>query len=97
MLCSIGTYNMNSGEAALMLLPSRVVMKPSSVLLLTECVVGIGAIIAMGIFFWYDRFLARNKVRGNSWAQSEEYRRLPLACAGGPLFAISEFWLVSRL
>jgi hypothetical protein len=27
----------------------------------------------------------------------EEYRRLPLACIGGPLFAISEFWLVSPI
>ena len=28
------------------------------------------------------------------WAQKEEYRRLPLACVGGPLYAISPFWLV---
>ena len=27
--------------------------------------------------------------------ETQEYRRLPLACAGGPLLAISQFWLVS--
>lgn len=47
----------------------------------------------MFIFFWYDRFLAASKAKGKAWAQEEEYRRLPLACAGGPLYAISLFWL----
>lgn len=47
----------------------------------------------MFIFLWYDRFLARSKATGKTWAQREEYRRLPLACIGGPLYAISLFWL----
>lgn len=47
----------------------------------------------MFIFLWYDRYLASAKDRGATWACKEEYRRLPLACAGGPLYAISLFWL----
>jgi hypothetical protein len=47
----------------------------------------------MFIFLWYDGFLARSKASGKAWAHREEYRRLPLACAGGPLYAISLFWL----
>lgn len=49
----------------------------------------------MFVFLWYDRFLIKSKEQGKAWAQREEYRRLPLACAGGPLYAISQFWLVS--
>ncbi|KAM0547513.1 hypothetical protein ACHAPJ_010386 [Fusarium lateritium] len=30
---------------------------------------------------------------GAAWAHKIEYRRLPLACAGGPLIIISLFWL----
>ncbi|KAL9010597.1 MAG: hypothetical protein Q9173_004482 [Seirophora scorigena] len=55
--------------------------------------VGLGALLAGVMFFAYDRFLQKNKREGKPWALSEEYRRLPLACAGGPLFAISQFWL----
>ncbi|MCJ1461295.1 hypothetical protein MMC28_011677 [Mycoblastus sanguinarius] len=55
--------------------------------------IGIGAIIAVFMFLWYGRFLQKSKVQGKAWAQCEEYRRLPLACAGGPLYALSQFWL----
>jgi hypothetical protein len=55
--------------------------------------VGLGSIISCGIFLWYDGFLARAKARGAKWAQIEEYRRLPLACVGGPLYVVSLFWL----
>ena len=48
----------------------------------------------MLMFLWYDRFLQKSKVEGKAWAQRDEYRRLPLACAGGPLYAVSQFWLV---
>ncbi|KAI4220437.1 MAG: hypothetical protein LQ349_008085 [Xanthoria aureola] len=71
-----GTYGMNSGVAACMLLP-----------------IGAGAIAAIFIFLWYDRFLENAKSREKQWSKSEEYRRLPLACLGGPMFAISQFWL----
>lgn len=53
----------------------------------------IGAVIALGIFIWYDTVLQRAKKANASWASIEEYRRLPLACLGGPLYVISLFWL----
>lgn len=59
--------------------------------------IGIGAILACGIFFWYDKFLTRAKEHNRDWAKSEEGRRLPLACFGGPLFSVSLFWLVTLL
>lgn len=31
--------------------------------------------------------------RGKDWVTVEEYRRLPLACIGGPLYSLSLFWL----
>ncbi|MCJ1273481.1 hypothetical protein MMC21_001273 [Puttea exsequens] len=55
--------------------------------------IGVGALVAVLIFLWYDRFQIRSKLAGKPWAQRDEYRRLPLACAGGPLYAISQFWL----
>lgn len=56
-------------------------------------IVGAGAFVACGAFFWYDGFLSRAKVRGAKWAQLEEYRRLPLACVAGPLYIVALFWL----
>ena len=53
----------------------------------------IGAVIALGIFMWYDNILRRAKKANAHWASIEEYRRLPLACLGGPLYVISLFWL----
>ena len=47
----------------------------------------------MFIFFWYDDYLAKSKADGKKWAFLEEYRRLPLLCVGGPLYAVSLFWL----
>ncbi|KAL8827280.1 MAG: hypothetical protein Q9191_003281 [Dirinaria sp. TL-2023a] len=35
----------------------------------------------------------RAKKKGAHWTSVEEYRRLPLACLGGPLYIISLFWL----
>lgn len=52
-----------------------------------------GAFIACAIFLWYDGFLNRAKARGAKWSQIEEYRRLPLACIGGPLYVVSLFWI----
>ena len=37
--------------------------------------------------------MQRAKQRGARWTYIEEYRRLPLACLGGPLYVISLFWL----
>ncbi|KAI1389018.1 major facilitator superfamily transporter [Hypoxylon trugodes] len=55
--------------------------------------VGAGAVLAVPIFFAYDRVLLNAKARGSAWAQKEEFRRVPLATLGGPLFVISLFWL----
>ncbi len=54
---------------------------------------GIGAVLAIVVFVAWDRFHRRSAEQGKIWALQEEYRRLPLACLGGPLFALSEFWL----
>ncbi|KJZ71242.1 hypothetical protein HIM_09385 [Hirsutella minnesotensis 3608] len=55
--------------------------------------VGIGALVAIVIFVAWDKFHRLSVQQQKPWALREEYRRLPLACLGGPLFAISEFWL----
>ncbi|EAW07300.1 MFS transporter [Aspergillus clavatus NRRL 1] len=55
--------------------------------------IGVGAVLACIIFIWYDGFLARAKAQNISWANIEEYRRLPLGCLGGPLFVVSLLWI----
>ncbi|KZZ98822.1 Major facilitator superfamily domain, general substrate transporter [Moelleriella libera RCEF 2490] len=55
--------------------------------------VGLGAVLAIFIFMAWDRFHKVSVHRKKPWALREEYRRLPLACLGGPLFALSQFWL----
>ncbi len=55
--------------------------------------VAIGAVFALGIFLYYDSVLQRAKKANARWSSVEEYRRLPLACIGGPLYVISLFWL----
>jgi hypothetical protein len=55
--------------------------------------IGIGAAISSLIFLLYDSYLARAQARKASWSQVEEYRRLPLACIGGPLYVVSLFWI----
>ncbi|KMU82395.1 membrane transport protein [Coccidioides immitis H538.4] len=60
---------------------------------LTYLMIGGGAFISLGIFLWWDSILYKAKARGASWAAVEEYRRLPLACLGGPLYVIALFWL----
>ena len=51
----------------------------------------------MLLFFLYEAYLATSVKRGAKWTTVEEYRRLPMACIGGPLLAVSQFWLVSTL
>lgn len=55
--------------------------------------IGVGSGIALCIYLWWDHYLEKAKADGKSWANSEEYRRLPLACMGGPAFAIGMFWI----
>ena len=66
---------------------------------LTFLTIGAGAFVSLPIFWWYDGYLHRATIRNASWTHQEEYRRLPLACVGGPMFVISLFWLgwTSRL
>lgn len=52
-----------------------------------------GAALTLPIFWTWDNTLARATERNAPWVQREEYRRLPLACLGGPLFVVSLFWL----
>ncbi|KAL6720483.1 hypothetical protein ACLMJK_002407 [Lecanora helva] len=53
----------------------------------------VGAFGALGIFVFYDGVLQRAKRANKRWSSIEEYRRLPLACLGGPLYVVSLFWL----
>ncbi|MCJ1391133.1 hypothetical protein MMC18_003995 [Xylographa bjoerkii] len=52
-----------------------------------------GACIACCIYLCWDAFLRAAKVRDAPWSRQEEYRRLPLACIGGPFFSIGCFWI----
>ena len=53
----------------------------------------LGAMIALLIFLYYDTVLRKAQRAKKPWSQKEEYRRLPLACFGGPLYVVSLFWL----
>lgn len=55
--------------------------------------IGLGSFFAIGFYLWWDSYLERAKARGAAWASTEEYRRLPLACMGGPAFTIGMFWI----
>lgn len=55
--------------------------------------IGGGALCALPVFFAWDAVLRRATAEGRPWTRREEYRRLPLACLGGPLFVASLFWL----
>lgn len=60
---------------------------------LTFLPIGIGACIACTLFLYYDSILQRAKSRHAPCSTVEEYRRLPLACLGGPCIIASLFWL----
>lgn len=55
--------------------------------------VGVSAIGCYIVFVYYDNILRKAKQQNKPWAQTEEYRRLPLACLGGPSYVIGLFWL----
>lgn len=55
--------------------------------------VTIGSCLAGVIFLMWDVYLARAQKRKAPWSQKEEYRRLPLALIGGPMYAVSILWL----
>jgi len=41
--------------------------------------VGLGALLALPLFIWYDSYLRRAKAARKPWTAKEESRRLPLA------------------
>ncbi|AEO63175.1 uncharacterized protein THITE_2043209, partial [Thermothielavioides terrestris NRRL 8126] len=53
--------------------------------------IGLGTIISCFIFHWYDGVAPR--LTAQHPTKREEYLRLPLVCAGGPLFTLSMLWL----
>ena len=55
--------------------------------------IGLGSLFAAPIYIWWDSYLAKARKRNAKWAEQEEYRRLPLACIGGPLYVLSLFWI----
>ncbi|KAK0634823.1 major facilitator superfamily domain-containing protein [Bombardia bombarda] len=55
--------------------------------------IGAGCLLSLPVFFIYDNILRNAYEHDAPWTRKEEYRRLPLACIGGPMFAISLFWL----
>ncbi|KAH8678236.1 major facilitator superfamily domain-containing protein [Xylariales sp. PMI_506] len=55
--------------------------------------IGIGCLLSLPIFYAYDAFLRRAQAQNKPWSKQEEYRRVPLAFIGGPMFAMSLFWL----
>ncbi|KAK3308294.1 major facilitator superfamily domain-containing protein [Chaetomium strumarium] len=54
-------------------------------------IMGLGTAIGSIILLWYDGVAVRLGARHPS--KREEYLRLPLACAGGPIFVMSMLWL----
>ncbi|RSM02859.1 hypothetical protein CEP52_007760 [Fusarium oligoseptatum] len=52
-----------------------------------------GSVLALVIFLCYSAYHSSALKAGAPWAAKIEYRRLPLACAGGPVIVISLFWL----
>ncbi|KAI1364690.1 major facilitator superfamily transporter [Xylaria arbuscula] len=52
-----------------------------------------GVILALGTFFAWGRIIRKSQKSKRQWTKKEEYNRVPLAAFGGPLFAISLFWL----
>ncbi|KAK9414862.1 putative Major facilitator superfamily transporter [Seiridium unicorne] len=55
--------------------------------------VGVGALLSLPVFYAYDGYLRRAQEQKKPWSMQEEYRRVPLACIGGPLFVIALLWL----
>ncbi|CAL3966669.1 unnamed protein product [Diplocarpon coronariae] len=55
--------------------------------------IGVGTLLAIGVFLWWDAYLRRAQLAQKPWTLREESRRLPLACIGGPLYVIALFWL----
>ncbi|KFA55342.1 hypothetical protein S40293_05730 [Stachybotrys chartarum IBT 40293] len=55
--------------------------------------IGAGIVLGLITCLLWDAYLARARNAAKAWAFKEEYRRLPLACFGGPLYVVGLFWL----
>jgi multidrug resistance protein len=55
--------------------------------------IGVGALIACGMYLIWDNITRIARAKGSKWVQQEEMRRLPLACLGGPFLVIACFWI----
>lgn len=55
--------------------------------------IAVGACFSQVIFYLYDGYFERAHANGTAWTLRQGSRRLPLACIGGPMMAISMFWL----
>ena len=53
----------------------------------------VGALLAFPLSLWWDGKLQQAQQRDEAWAESQEYKRLPPACFGGPAFTIGLFWI----
>ncbi|QUC17031.1 uncharacterized protein UV8b_01272 [Ustilaginoidea virens] len=60
---------------------------------LTYLLIGAGGTLSLPVAWSWDMALAKAQKRGSWWSGREEFRRLPLACMGGPLFVVSLLWL----
>ena len=60
---------------------------------LTFLSIGVGASFAIVFYLWWDSITKKARAADKAWVKREEMRRLPLACAGGPFFMVSCFWL----
>ncbi|KAI9660530.1 MAG: hypothetical protein M1821_009881 [Bathelium mastoideum] len=55
--------------------------------------IAVGSAISCAMYLGWDYVLRNAQQQRKPWSLKEENRRLPLACFGGPLFAVSLFWL----
>ncbi|KAE8310214.1 major facilitator superfamily domain-containing protein [Aspergillus transmontanensis] len=55
--------------------------------------IGIGALLSFLVYLAYDSICQRAQSQAKPCVKVKEYRRLPLACLGRPLYTISLFWL----
>lgn len=93
-------FNPGEGEKESFVYPTSPTSQPTLTLTLPSeglafLPIGIGAICACAIYLSWDHVLqkAKDRTPPAPWTQKEEYRRLPLACLGGPFFVLSLFWM----
>ncbi|KAI1449015.1 major facilitator superfamily protein [Annulohypoxylon stygium] len=55
--------------------------------------IAVGALLSFVVYLIYDHIYQRAQEQDKHWVKVEEYRRLPLACIGGPLYSGAIFWL----